>query len=86
MHSMTGYGRGSAMRDGREITVEFKSVNHRYLDISMRLPRHLAFLEDVLRQLLSGHLSRGHVDLLTTATPVPTRARYASIRHCWERI
>ena len=42
--SMTGYGRGSASIDGREMTVELKSVNHRYLDLGMRLPRHIGFL------------------------------------------
>ena len=63
MYSMTGYGKGLSSVDGREMTVELKSVNHRYLDIGMRLPRHLAFLEDVLRASLSASLSRGHVDV-----------------------
>ena len=44
MYSMTGYGRGTASADGRELTIELKSVNHRYLDVSLRLPRHLLFL------------------------------------------
>ncbi|MDL2258229.1 YicC family protein [Eubacteriales bacterium OttesenSCG-928-K08] len=61
--SMTGYGRGFAGREGREITVELKSVNHRYLDISLRLPRHLVFLEDTLRRQIAGSISRGHVDV-----------------------
>lgn len=78
MHSMTGYGRGSAMQDGREITVEFKSVNHRYLDVSMRLPRHLSFLEDTLRKLLAEHLSRGHVDVFVSYRN--TRADARSVR------
>ena len=63
MYSMTGYGKGAAQCDGRTITVELKSVNHRYLDIGMRLPRHLAFLEDVIRRGLGEGLSRGHVDV-----------------------
>ncbi len=63
MYSMTGYGKGSAAADGREITVELKSVNHRYLDVGMRLPRHLAFLEDLFRKTLGEGLSRGHVDV-----------------------
>lgn len=63
IQSMTGYGRGFAADDGREITIEIKSVNHRYLDISMRLPRYINFLEDPLRELLGKYLSRGHVDL-----------------------
>ena len=63
MYSMTGYGRGSASRDGRELTVELKSVNHRYLDLGIRLPRHLAFLEDAIRGRLALQFSRGHIDV-----------------------
>ncbi len=63
INSMTGYGRGTAARDGREITVELKSVNHRYLDLSMRLPRSINFLEDTFRSVLSEQLARGHVDI-----------------------
>ena len=63
MQSMTGYGRGSVSADGREMTIELKSVNHRFLDISMRLPRHLLFLEDPIRKEISGTLSRGHIDV-----------------------
>lgn len=63
LHSMTGYGRGSAGNDGRELTVELKSVNHRYLDIGMRLPRHITFLEDIFRAELKQSLHRGHVDI-----------------------
>lgn len=61
--SMTGFGRATVASDGREITIELKSVNHRYLDLAFRMPRHIGFIEDVLRQLLSEQLSRGHVDI-----------------------
>lgn len=60
---MTGYGRGSAGKDGRELTIELKSVNHRYLDIGMRLPRHIVFLEDIFRAELKQSLNRGHIDI-----------------------
>ena len=63
MYSMTGYGRGAASLDGRELTIELKSVNNRFLDIGMKLPRQLSFLEDGLRKLLNESLSRGHVDV-----------------------
>ena len=63
MQSMTGYGKGVAAEDGRSLTVELKSVNHRYLDLGMRLPRAISFLEDPLRRVLSENLSRGHVDV-----------------------
>ena len=63
MYSMTGYGRGTASLDGRELTIELKSVNNRFLDVGMKLPRQLSFLEDGLRKLLNDSLSRGHVDV-----------------------
>ena len=63
MQSMTGYGRCQLERDGRVMTVEVKSVNHRFLDTSYRLPRHLAFLDDAVRRGVSARLSRGHVDV-----------------------
>ena len=63
MQSMTGYGRRLCSRDGREMTVELKTVNHRFLDISCRLPRALSFAEDALRKQLGQTLRRGHVDV-----------------------
>ena len=63
MYSMTGYGKGIAERDGRRITVELKSVNHRFLDLFFKLPRSLTFLEDVIRKALSARLNRGHVEV-----------------------
>lgn len=63
MHSMTGYGRCQIERDGRMITVEVKSVNHRFLDTSFRLARHLMFLDDAVRKGVSARLARGHVDV-----------------------
>ena len=63
MRSMTGYGRRLISRDGREMTVEIKTVNHRFLDVSLRMPRALSFAEDALRKKLSQSLRRGHVDV-----------------------
>lgn len=63
MYSMTGFGKGTFALDGRELTVELKSVNNRFLDISMRLPRVLSPLEDTFRHALQDRLSRGHVDV-----------------------
>lgn len=79
MYSMTGYGKGSASGDGREITVELKSVNHRYLDVGMRLPRHLSFLEDGIRSLLSARLSRGHIDVFVNYRNLRSDARTVEI-------
>ncbi len=65
-HSMTGFGRSSISIDGRELTIELKSVNHRFLDISFRMPRSLGFLEDTARSVLSRYYSRVHIDVLCT--------------------
>ena len=66
MRSMTGYGRHAVQQDGREVSVELKSVNHRYLDLSFRLPRDMQYLEGGMRSQLSGRLSRGRVDVTLT--------------------
>ena len=63
MRSMTGYGRCQRAADGREMTVEVKTVNHRFLDVSLRLPRHLGFAEEQIRQQLAARLGRGHADV-----------------------
>ena len=50
MYSMTGYGRATCMKDGRSLTIELKSVNHRFLDLNFRMPRSFLFLEDAARR------------------------------------
>lgn len=63
MQSMTGYGRRQLCVDGREMTVEIKTVNHRFLDLSFRMPRNLGFLEEIIRKELPRQLKRGHADV-----------------------
>lgn len=63
MNSMTGYGKGVVERDGKTLTVELKSVNHRFLDISTKIPRMFIAHEDLIRSALSNALTRGHVDV-----------------------
>ncbi|MEI6101549.1 MAG: YicC/YloC family endoribonuclease, partial [Eubacteriales bacterium] len=63
MKSMTGFGKSEIAVDGRKIRVEIKSVNHRFLDINVRMPRFLLFLEDDIRKYLKTVLSRGRVDV-----------------------
>ena len=63
MFSMTGYGRAVLSEDGREVTVEIKSVNHRYLDLGFKTGKYFSFLEDRLRRAISSKLSRGHLDI-----------------------
>ena len=61
--SMTGYGRAVETVNGREYTVELRSVNNRYLDCSVRLPRVLSFAEEAVKQAVKGAVSRGKVDV-----------------------
>ncbi len=61
--SMTGYGRAVDTVNGREFTVELRSVNNRYLDCSVRLPRILSFGEDAVKQAVKAAISRGKVDV-----------------------
>ena len=61
--SMTGYGRAVETVNGREFTVELRSVNNRYLDCSVRLPRMLSFAEDAVKQAVKASISRGKVDI-----------------------
>ena len=61
--SMTGYGRAVETVNGREFTVELRSVNNRYLDTSVRLPRMLSFAEDAVKQAVKATISRGKVDV-----------------------
>ena len=64
--SMTGYGRAVQTVNGREFTVEIRSVNNRYLDCSVKLPRMLSFAEDTLKQAVKATISRGKVDVFVT--------------------
>lgn len=75
MLSMTGYGRAMREIDGRQLTIELKSVNHRFLDLSFRMPRNLMFLEDDARRLISSKLARGHVDVFMTYRNMRSDAR-----------
>lgn len=61
--SMTGYGRAVETVNGREFTVELRSVNNRYLDCAVKLPRALSFAEDAVKQAVKGAISRGKVDM-----------------------
>ena len=79
MLSMTGYGRAFREVDGRQMTVEVKSVNHRFLDISFRMPRNLMFLEDAARKAIGAKLARGHVDMFVTYRNLRTDARKVTV-------
>ncbi len=64
--SMTGYGGAKGSAEGLSVTIELKSVNNRYLDVSVKLPRSLLFAEDALKSAVGRHTSRGKVDMFVT--------------------
>lgn len=64
--SMTGYGRGQAAVEGLEVTVEIKSVNHRYFDFSIRTSRGYSFIEDKMKAYVQQRASRGKIDVFVT--------------------
>lgn len=64
--SMTGFGRCEITEDNRKILVEVKSVNHRYLDVNMKMPKKLGMFESAIRGLLKEYIQRGKVDLFIT--------------------
>ena len=64
--SMTGYGRAVETVNGREFTVELRSVNNRYLDCTVKLPRSLSFAEEAVKQAVKASVSRGKVDVFIT--------------------
>ena len=66
IRSMTGYGRAEATFDGKEITVELKSVNHKYFEFSCRTSRGYAFLEEKLKSYVGSRISRGKVDMFVS--------------------
>lgn len=63
--SMTGFGRCEIQEADRKITVEMKSVNHRYLDVNIKMPKKLNFFEAAIRNELKNYIQRGKVDILS---------------------
>ncbi len=66
LRSMTGYGRGKYQNEAREYIVEIKSVNNRYSDISIKLPRSMSFLEDSIKKLITSSIARGKIEVFIT--------------------
>lgn len=64
--SMTGFGRCEIMENDRKFTVELKSVNHRYLDVNIKMPKKFGFFESSIRTLLKEYIQRGKVDVFVT--------------------
>lgn len=66
LKSMTGYGRCEKVVGGKKVMVEIKSVNHRYADFNIKIPRYYGFLEEKLRSFVSDKITRGKVDIFVT--------------------
>lgn len=79
--SMTGFGRGHQVLNDRDITVEIRSVNHRYYEFSSRLPRSLGYVEDKLKTLLQGRISRGKVEVSVLINNVEAADEKITINH-----
>lgn len=79
MRSMTGCGRSQQREGAWEVTVELKAVNHRFLDIACRLPRSLAFLDEIVRKTLNARLQRGHVDVFVTVARTDASDRQVQV-------
>lgn len=75
IRSMTGYGRGKYEIDLREYTVEIKSVNNRYCDISIKLPRSISYLEDKIKKEITSKISRGKIDVFITVYNNSTKGK-----------
>ena len=61
--SMTGFGRGEVQGEGKQFNIELKSINHRYMDINIRLPRIFTYLEDNIRQVIKRYIKRGRIEV-----------------------
>ena len=74
IHSMTGFGRRQAPWQDGSVTVEMRSVNHRYLEIACRLPRVLSHLEDSFKKAIQQRCTRGRIDMTVTVQAGKGRA------------
>jgi len=79
LRSMTGYGRGKYENDSREYIVEIKSVNNRYTDISIKMPRSISFLEENVKKNISNSITRGKVEVFITFTNNSNKGRSIEI-------
>ncbi len=79
--SMTGYGRGSSSQEGFTFIAELRSVNHRYADFALRLPRELYSLEDRIRQQLQQSIKRGRVEVSIVMDEIPAGLRQVKVNY-----
>ena len=66
IRSMTGYGKQNLSVGGREYQIEIKSVNHRYLDINVKIPKAISHLEETIKKEISNKIKRGKIDVFVS--------------------
>ena len=81
MKSMTGYGRAKYEIEQREYCVEIKSVNHKYCDISVKLPRSISYLEEKVKKMVAREVTRGKIDVFITFSNYSTKGKQITINH-----
>ena len=81
MKSMTGYGRARETSNEREIVVELRAVNHRYLDVNVKAPRGYGFLEEAVKKLAASKISRGKVDIYISVTDLAAQETTITLNH-----
>ena len=79
--SMTGYGSAKGVVEGLEVTVELKSVNNRYLDCNVRMPRNFLFAEETVKQAVSASVGRGKVDVFVSSASSANSDMTVAINH-----
>lgn len=79
--SMTGYGRAEQTDDSRKIVIDIRSVNHRYADVSVKVPRSYGYLEDKIKETLSGEISRGKVEVFVYIETYTNEDKVVSVDH-----
>ena len=81
LRSMTGFGRSKYENEGREYLVEIKSVNNRYSDISIKIPRNISFLEEKVKTVVSNSISRGKIDVFINFTNYSEKGKKIKINN-----
>ena len=79
MYSMTGYGKANVVCEGRELTIELKAVNHRFLDLNIKMPKIFSCCEDILRKTIAKNISRGHIDVYVNYSDKSEKEKHVDI-------
>lgn len=81
MKSMTGFGRANYEKEGRTYNIEIKSVNHRYCDVSVKMPRSISYLEEKVKKEITSQIARGKIDVYITFENNSSKGKDIKINH-----